>query len=706
MPLKTTIRTTFCSLVVLVQIASFPSFALAQEVVTESPTPTATDSAPTSGSPEPEAQQAPAPVESSSTPPSAPDIQTPQGATNTGPQSPTGADSSTYTQNPDGTWSNDLYTWDPVTKQTRPNTPQEYSYNPATGMWDTVDYIYSPETGTYVPNVRSLAANNPLIAALVQLSGGSNPLVAGGPNTFTIGNTGPNSNNGINLGSDTMGTFDLFFNGAISNNVSSNAQSGNALVQGNTLGGDALSGDANALANLLNMLQSSWLGSSNMATFATTIDGNVVGDLLIDPDQLPYAIGSNNSDIDVNASNNGAIDNNIDLAAKSGDATVDGNTEAGDATSGDARAMANVINMLNSAIHSGKSFIGTINITGNLDGDILLPQGVLDALISTTGPNSTNTIGGTTNSDTTLNSTANRTINNNINTDSTSGNAGVTNNTQAGNATTGTAKTSVDTMNIVGQKVTGKKGLLVFVNVLGHWYGMVVGPATTTAQITGTGPGSTNSIGPGNSNQSLTVNSDENSLINNDINISTQSGDATVSNNTTGGNATSGDTESAVNLLNIIGSDIDMSDWFGVLFINVFGNWFGDFGNDTAHGGFSQSPPAAAPSTTATTTGGAATSSTPAQVFSFFARGNNANGQLATNTEQTTNGNTNANTAVFGNTTPGDPTTGTSSSSTAVTAPQLNWWVIAGIIGVLTTVIVVAREYILAIHEEQEQLVL
>src|SRR4029079_6445334 len=106
---------------------------------------------------------------------------TPPSSPTTGPTAPTGADSQTYTYNPDtGLWENAYYTWNPVTHQTAPKTPQSYSYNPATGMWDTTQWRYDAPSGKYVPNTVSTpvppaSANDPLIA-----------------------NTGPNSNNNIN----------------------------------------------------------------------------------------------------------------------------------------------------------------------------------------------------------------------------------------------------------------------------------------------------------------------------------------------------------------------------------------------------------------------------------------------------------------------------------------------------------------------------
>lgn len=672
MKVTTSIRNIAASLIISVQIIAFPAFSYAQEAAPEATTS--------------ESTSAPAPGEATS----------PRGASNTGPTTPTGADSSTYTQNSDGTWSNGTYTWNPTTKQTSPNTPQNYSYNPATGQWDTTDYIYSPESGKYVPNVRSVAAAP---ASSIQSTGPNSTNQTTG-STAAISGTGPNSNNTIGGNNNINDTFNLFFNGAISNNINSNAVSGDALVQGNTKAGSALSGDAVAIANVLNMLQSSWLGqSSDVASFVSNLDGNVYGDLLIDPNQLPYAIGNTNSNLDVNIDNNGVINNDITLTAKSGNAAVSGNTAGGDASTGNARAMANVINLMNSAIHSGKSFIGMVNINGDYDGDILLPRGLLDTLIASTGPNSNNVVNGNHNLDVAVDSTANRTINNAVNATAGTGNALLNNNTTAGSATTGQAQTTTNTMNVVGQNITGKNGLLVFVNVLGKWVGMVVGPANAT--INNTGPNSNNTI-DGNSNQSVSVNANENSLINNNINVNAQSGDATVSNNTSAGNARSGDATATVNLLNVIGSDINVDDWFGVLFVNVFGQWFGDFGNDSAHGGFSQNPNSAAQSNNQAqvfgfNTGQASTNASPSRTVAFLPFVGGGTQEQSATTDQSSQ-----NQAVFGSTTPSntDGTSSTSSASTPTKAP-LNTWIIVGIVGFLATGTVVIREYIIAVRAER-----
>jgi hypothetical protein len=82
----------------------------------------------------------------------------------------------------------------------------------------------------------------------------------------------------------------------------------------------------------------------------------------------------------------------------------------------------------------------------------------------------------------------------------------------------------------------------------------------------------------GLSNNNATVANNTNEQINNNINANAQSGNASESENTTAGNTTSGNAGTAVNLLNVENSSLSLSGWFGILFINVFGSWNGNFG--------------------------------------------------------------------------------------------------------------------------------
>jgi hypothetical protein len=526
-----------------------------------------------------------------------------QSSNTTGPNQPTGPSADTFTYDPTtGLWENAYYSWNPVTGQTEPLTPQTYSYNPATGMWDTTQWVFDAATGQYVPNVVTVTqppagattVNSPTTDTdnSSDTSGSSTtantPDATGDSTTTNTPDantaTGPSSTNNSNTNNNSNDFFGLFYNANISNGINENAQSGDATVSGNTLAGDATSGNVQDVANVINLLQSSAAGIS---TFVANINGNVAGNLLLDPSTIiqptsdPQQTSSNttntNTTTQVNSANNSTINNNVNLNANSGNADVTNNTSAGNATTGSADAVANIINLIDSDIASGQSFLGVINIYGDLDGNILLPPNFLNTLLaSNAASDPVSTSNGTTT--TTVDNSNNDAINNSITNTANSGTASVNQNSSAGNATSGNASNNITILNLTGSQIIGSNDLLVFVNVLGTWVGVIMdAPAGATAAELGGGITSNTT----SANTTSTLNSTNNNTINNTVNDNASSGNATVADNTTAGNATSGNASASVNLLNLIDSQLSVSNWFGILFINVFGTWDGSLGEET-----------------------------------------------------------------------------------------------------------------------------
>lgn len=562
---------------------------------------------------------------------------TPGPTSTPGPNKPTGADTSTYKFNKDtGMWENDHYIWDPATGQSKPKKDPGYHYDPVTKTWGTDKWVYDAASGKYVD------APEPINPQLAKLLGLIAPVKSTDPSSLTdydhnsINGTGGNSKNSITNNHGNNGFFDLFSKNEVNNYYDLAALSGKAGVTGNTLAGNAQSGAVAAMANIVNLLNSLWnLTGGKLLLMFRNIFGDVNGDIRLDPDALAAQAGttggssslgasvtntgpnSNNSishngndNLTINASTKNSINNNYKINATSGDADVSRNTQAGNATSGAATILLNLINFINSSITSGQSFFAILNIFGNFNGDVLFPPGFIDSIlnntssqelspssgsISGTGPNSNNTIQGNNTNNLAVNNNSSNAINNNINSNAQSGSANVSKNTQAGTATTGTAKTNLTLLNLTGQSIVGKNVILVFVNVLGKWVGLIMnapagthtavlgGGASIHANTANTGPNSNNTISA-NDNNSTTLTSNVKNTINNNIDLNAKSGNANVSNNSIAGGATSGDANIASSVLNISFSDLALSNWFGILFINVFGNWFGSVGVDTPAG--------------------------------------------------------------------------------------------------------------------------
>ncbi|MGV9001384.1 MAG: hypothetical protein ACOH18_00285 [Candidatus Saccharimonadaceae bacterium] len=428
----------------------------------------------------------------------------------------------------------------PTAEQTPPLT---YTYNADTQKWNSEDWQFNPQTGAY---------EKPPAPVIIE------PKVVDSPDTS------------VDKTINTTVTVD--------NNVRSDATSGDAAISSNTAAGSALTGDAATVANIMNAVNSTITTGENqkIATFTQDIMGDVKGDIVLYPLLLKAMLEAKanpSPSTTINATTNFDVNNTVDLAAKTGNAMVDSNTTAGNATTGSATAVANVVNILNSMIAAQDSFIGTINIYGNLEGDILVAPDFIPQMLANNGSNGDDSKLKVSNQDTT-------TIVNNISAVAESGAASVFGNTTAGDGTTGDASSNIVIFNISGHEIIAKNSLLVFVNVLGKWVGMIVdAPAGATAAMLGNDVTTNSQYAP-----DLTVNSQSSQGITNTIAVSAKSGDAVVSNNTTAGNAISGQARAMANVANISGSQFGLSDWFGVLFINVYQNWYGSFGIDTPYG--------------------------------------------------------------------------------------------------------------------------
>ncbi len=422
-----------------------------------------------------------------------------------------------------------------------------YTFDAETQKWNSNTWRWDVATNRYVRVIQEVA-----------------------PEAVQSTTTADPAPSGASLSSSTIAS--------IANALDSIATSGNASVKNNTTGGNATSGNSSATADIINRVDSTMSNSSNTeaATFVMDVMGDVNGDIMLEPMLLKAMLEARvteSTDAQISVSNDTSIQNDINLTATSGNATVSGNTTAGDATTGTANTMANVMNLVNSMIAANQSFDGTINIYGNLNGDILIAPDFLAQMLASNG------IQATASGATQLNARDTQEIVNNVSLAAESGAALVAGNTRAGNATSGDADTNLVIFNMTGHEIVAANSLLVFINVLGSWVGVIVdAPQGATAAAIGSDV-TKNDIHP-----SLVIDASNDTRITNNINLDSQSGDATVAGNTLAGNAMTGNATASANIANISNSSLGLSGWFGRLFINVFGTWNGSFGVNTSAG--------------------------------------------------------------------------------------------------------------------------
>ena len=526
----------------------------------------------------------------------------------------------------------------------------KYSYNPRSGWYEILTPAQSsdPEYIT-APNIIRTVLGDMVVGSkdyevakslglLVEGSGGillpAGSAAAGTTGTATASAAIPQNG---------QSWFDLTNLVNVINVLQSNAVSGSVNADSNTEVGNVGTGAASVVANLINLLASAWSWSNgNLSFFMQNVLAPLTGDINLNPTVTTTegggALGqasigqtgaestnmidiNNPSRLEVTAKDTGSITNNVDVNAVSGDVTANKNTQVGDVSTGDAMAQVNIINLINSFITSGSSFFGILNIFGSLNGDILFPLGFLNGLvpagsapgsttasIGETGAGSSNELDVNNAATANINNTTFNSVNNNITTTAASGAASAGSNTEMGEIGTGNATTNQSLFNMANTSIFGDNAVLVMVNVLGRWVGKIMtlpgtgvsqsalltgnAAATETGPITnmeidGTGADSTNKAAADNS---TAVNADLQSTgtITNNVRVNAQSGDAKVTANTSVGDVATGNAQATSSTANLFNSMLNVKNWFGVLIINVFGDWVGDLNNDTAAGGYSR----------------------------------------------------------------------------------------------------------------------
>lgn len=306
--------------------------------------------------------------------------------------------------------------------------------------------------------------------------------------------------------------------------------------------------------------------------------------------------------------NDAVIGNNMNLSANSGTNDVSFNTGGDNIIyTGDSNVSANSLTFANNNIQGNVTY-GVVNIYGNLEGDIILPEfsngnvgsnATTDGTVANTSNGTNSTNNATANSD--INNTTNQyndaIITNDLVIDAETGNnsAGYTTD---GDGTIKTGNTTVDAnvVNIANTNINGGTWWLVFINQAGNWIGKLVGSpdgsemagsegTEFTVDADGQVSVSNNGNGAGSTNNAATSNSvnnttDQNNTANihNTLNLSANTGGNNANYNTGGSNnIITGDANVVANIVNFVNNNIVGNGTLAVTFVNVFGNWVGDF---------------------------------------------------------------------------------------------------------------------------------
>lgn len=305
--------------------------------------------------------------------------------------------------------------------------------------------------------------------------------------------------------------------------------------------------------------------------------------------------------------NNATVGNTLNLSADSGNNDASFNT-GGDSSivTGDANVSANAVTFANNNI-AGNIVYGVVNIFGNLIGDIIIPQSMIDDSCATCGGSTTATNSGN-GAGSDNNASASNTYTNDINQFNTAnidnsivlnGNTGGndTESNTGGNSTveTGDVNLTANILNIANTNIVDGTMWLVIVNEAGKWIGKIMGApegqnyagsqdiefdvaadGSVTAGNNNNGTGSDNSA-TSNQTTNNTTNQTNNADIQNTLNLSANTGNNDASFNTGGNsNIQTGDATIIANIVNFVNNNIVGDGKLVVTVVNVFGSWLGD----------------------------------------------------------------------------------------------------------------------------------
>lgn len=439
----------------------------------------------------------------------------------------------------------------------------------------------SPSQATATPTETPAATNTPTPAAETTSPNGQNTASGNQPAADTPTSPTPTTQN---------------------SQIIKNGQTGNTIINS---GNSNVSGTAISAANT---------NIANLATSEFSVADDHQGNIILDPasgctsgcnniigsngSDSNNTLGSTNNESSNNTQNNTAnIGNELVLAANSGDNSASYTTN-GDSIikTGDANVSANSITLANNNLE-GKILYQTVNIYGDLKGDIVLPEEAYNSI----GGNGANANSNSQNSNiptspeaslgasktNSNNQNNNADINNQIETSANTGGNNTGYNTNGDSSvTTGNSNTQVKTLNVANNNIGPGNWWIVIINKAGEWIGDVVGGQSSNLASKSEGDTTTvSNNGTESNNQASTTNSQtESNTQNNSANVgnklklSANTGRNTASYNTGGDSKIqTGNANIIANVSNFVNNNIAAGGKLIITVVNIFGKWAGNF---------------------------------------------------------------------------------------------------------------------------------
>ena len=406
------------------------------------------------------------------------------------------------------------------------------------------------------------------------------------------------------------------------NIINADINSGRNKANYNTGHGIVLSGEANLGLDVITLANTNIFGSQTIQTETLSVFENYSGDITfsqgVSPELSQVFASASNENTGADSENNASVEvdqnveiynknialleNEVELNVVSGQNEASANSGSGAASSSDVNVAFNMVNFLNTNVTSSNWWFSSLNVFGDWDGDVVLPQMIAQGnnlIVSAeseneeTGAGSENTSNAEVENSFDLENNNEAEITNNVELNSQTGDNKTSFNTGTGSGEFGETDSETNTINLANINVTGDSWWLVIVNTFGSWQGTAIGspsdmeisagqnaiilsPANSgiEARNSSTGPDSDNNASV-EINHSTNIENDNEATINNAIVINATTGENETKHNTGHGYVDTGNIKAAANLINIANSNIAVGNWL-LAVVNVFGDWTGN----------------------------------------------------------------------------------------------------------------------------------
>jgi len=381
-------------------------------------------------------------------------------------------------------------------------------------------------------------------------------------------------------------------NGKVANDADVSAQTGNNMASENVGGVDINTGDALAWANILNLINTNIVGS-NFETVFIDINDESNGEVDLnelwkelqkmqgtDNIELTSIAGSKTLRLTIKNSNKADLENKVNVSAGTGGNEANDNASA-DVNTGDATALANVTNLVNTNLLGSKFFFGVINMFDQYKGNIILPRPER-FLSSGSAPE-----GGNAN----FNNQNTATVEDVMKVMADTGNNTANSEEGENSISTGDANAVANNFSLLNLNIFQNDWFYLLLNALGNWQGKIDSwqapgiveendePVQSFSVGMGTVQGETQPqdvVDESHENNSLLNFQNENrASVKNDINVTAATGGNSASGNEKGATIQTGKAKAIANLINLVNLNILGGRWFMGL-MNVLGNWSGN----------------------------------------------------------------------------------------------------------------------------------